>query len=171
MKRRQMLQLAAFISLPWAVNINAETAADTSGKLHDKPTDKQGDYWSTLTEAQWKEKLTKEQFAVLRKEATERAGTSPLNDEKRVGVYHCAGCDLPLFESDKKYESGTGWPSFFDVIPDAIGTKTDYKAFWPRVEYHCSRCKGHQGHVFKDGPQPTGLRYCNNGIALVFKPN
>ncbi len=128
------------------------------------------DKWQ-LSEAEWKERLTPQQFAVLRREATERAFTSDLNDEKREGVYACAGCGFDLFRSSEKYESGTGWPSFFDVIPNAIGTKTDYKILYPRTEYHCARCGGHQGHVFKDGPAPTGLRYCNNGVALVFKPS
>ena len=123
-----------------------------------------------LSEAEWRKRLTPEQFRVLRKEGTEYAFTSPLNNEKRKGVYHCAGCDLPLFNSETKYDSGTGWPSFYDVIPGHIGTKTDYVLFYPRTEYHCARCGGHHGHVFKDGPKPTGLRYCNNGVALTFKP-
>jgi peptide-methionine (R)-S-oxide reductase len=123
-----------------------------------------------LSEAEWRERLTPEQFHVLRQEGTERPHTSPLNAEKRTGSFHCAGCDLELFTSEAKFESGTGWPSFFDAIDGRIETKTDYKLVWPRTEYHCARCGGHQGHVFKDGPQPTGLRYCNNGVALVFKP-
>jgi len=123
-----------------------------------------------LSDAQWKDKLTSEQYRVLRKEGTERPFTSELNDEKREGVFSCAGCDLPLFESATKYDSGTGWPSFFDAIPNHIETKTDYKIIIPRTEYHCARCGGHHGHVFKDGPQPTGLRYCNNGVALKFQP-
>lgn len=123
-----------------------------------------------LTDAEWKERLTKEQYRVLRKEGTERAFTSPLNDEKRPGVYHCAGCDLALFDAKTKFDSGTGWPSFYDHLPNAFGTKTDYWIGYPRTEYHCARCGGHHGHVFKDGPEPTGLRYCNNGIALTFKP-
>lgn len=122
-----------------------------------------------LSEAEWKKRLTPEQFRVLRKEGTERAFASPLNDEKRKGVFHCAGCDLPLFLSGTKFDSGTGWPSFFDHIKGHIETKKDYNLFLPRTEYHCARCGGHQGHVFKDGPQPTGLRYCNNGVALKFK--
>lgn len=126
--------------------------------------------WANLTEAEWRERLTPEEFRVLRKEGTERAGTSPLNDEKRKGTFVCAGCALPLFSSETKYESGTGWPSFFDVLPGAIETKRDFKLIVPRTEYHCSRCGGHQGHIFKDGPQPTGLRYCNNGVALDFIP-
>ena len=124
-----------------------------------------------LSEAEWKARLTPEQFYVLRKEGTERAFTSPLNDEKRKGVFACAGCDLPLFSSETKYDSGTGWPSFYQPIDEAhIGTKKDYYLIYARTEYHCARCGGHHGHVFDDGPQPTGLRYCNNGVALKFIP-
>lgn len=121
-----------------------------------------------ISDAEWKKKLSQAQYKVLRKEGTERPFTSELNDEKRHGIYACAGCDLPLFSSETKFDSGTGWPSFFDAIPDHIGTSTDFKLIFPRTEYHCIRCGGHQGHVFKDGPQPTGLRYCNNGVALNF---
>lgn len=123
-----------------------------------------------LTNAQWKKKLTPMQYTVLRKAGTERPFSSALNDEKRAGIFSCAGCDLPLFESVTKFDSGTGWPSFYDAIHDHVGTSTDFKLIFPRKEYHCIRCGGHQGHVFKDGPQPTGLRYCNNGVALNFKP-
>lgn len=126
--------------------------------------------WRNLTEAEWQERLSPEAFYVLRKEGTERSFTSPLNNEKRAGTYICAGCELPLFTSDTKYDSGTGWPSFYDVIDGAVGTKTDYKIGYARTEYHCARCLGHQGHVFEDGPDPTGLRYCNNGVALKFIP-
>lgn len=124
----------------------------------------------TLTDAEWKKRLSPAQFHVLREEGTERAGSSPLNEEKRPGVFVCAGCDLPLFTSEMKYESGTGWPSFFTTIPGAFGTKKDYLLVWPRVEYHCARCGGHHGHVFDDGPQPTRQRWCNNGVALKFLP-
>lgn len=126
--------------------------------------------WANLTQDQWRERLTEEEFRVLRKEGTERAGTSPLNEEKRKGTFVCAGCALPLFNSETKFESGTGWPSFYDHLPGALETKRDFKLVIPRTEYHCSRCGGHQGHVFKDGPEPTGLRYCNNGVALDFVP-
>ena len=120
------------------------------------------------TEAEWKKVLTPEQFNVLRQEGTEHPFTSPLNNEKHKGTFVCAGCALPLFESSTKFDSGTGWPSFYDGIPGRVETKTDVKLIYPRTEYHCARCGGHQGHVFEDGPKPTGLRYCNNGVALKF---
>lgn len=121
--------------------------------------------------AEWKKLLTPEQYYILREEGTERAFTSPLDKEKRSGMYHCVACDLPLFPSKFKFDSGTGWPSFYDVLPGAVGTKTDFKLIYPRTEYHCARCGGHHGHVFNDGPKPTGLRYCNNGVALKFVPD
>ena len=117
---------------------------------------------------EWKKLLERRQYEVLFEDDTEYPRSSPLNKEKRAGTYVCAACYLPLFESAKKYESGTGWPSFWDHIPGRIATKTDFKLIYPRREYHCARCGGHQGHVFDDGPKPTGLRYCNNGVALEF---
>lgn len=133
-------------------------------------TDTPDTNWANLTKSDWKDRLTASEFDVLRKEGTERPWSSPLNDEKRMGTYVCAGCALPLFKTETKFDSGTGWPSFYDPIPGAVETKKDYKMIVPRTEYHCSRCGGHQGHVFKDGPNPTGLRYCNNGVALDFVP-
>ena len=124
----------------------------------------------TKTEEEWKKLLSPEAFSVLRKENTEKAGTSPLNAEKRKGIYACGGCDLPAYDSATKYESGTGWPSFYDHLPNAIATKTDYYHILPRTEVHCRRCGGHLGHRFNDGPQPTGLRYCMNGVAMKFVP-
>jgi peptide-methionine (R)-S-oxide reductase len=120
--------------------------------------------------AQWKELLTAAEFDVLREEGTERPFSSPLNSEKRPGVYVCAGCALPLFTSAMKFDSGTGWPSFFTEIPGHLATETDFKLLFPRTEYHCVRCGGHQGHVFDDGPPPTRQRWCNNGVALRFIP-
>ena len=123
-----------------------------------------------LADAEWKKRLTAAQYDVLRQDGTEYPGTSPLNGEKRKGVFQCVGCELPLFSSDTKFESGTGWPSFFASLPGALTTKTDYKMIMPRTEYRCARCDGHHGHVFDDGPKPTGKRYCNNGVVLKFVP-
>ena len=124
----------------------------------------------TKTEEEWREILTPQQFKVLRKHGTERPHSSPLNDEKRDGIFACAACDLPLYSSETKFESGTGWPSFYDHLPNAIGTRDDTSWFMTRTEVHCRRCGGHLGHVFEDGPPPTGLRYCMNGVAMVFHP-
>jgi peptide-methionine (R)-S-oxide reductase len=123
-----------------------------------------------MSEAEWKQRLTPEQYDVLRKAGTEPAGSSPLNAEKRAGIYRCAACDLALFSSATKFESGTGWPSFFAPLPDAVDIRRDFLLIIPRTECHCARCGGHQGHVFGDGPPPTGRRYCNNGVALRFVP-
>jgi len=123
-----------------------------------------------LSKDEWKKRLQGESYKVLREEGTERAGTSPLNQEKRPGVFVCAGCALPVFTSEMKYESGTGWPSFFTHIPGAFETKKDFYLIYPRTEYHCKRCGGHHGHLFDDGPQPTGQRWCNNGVSLRFIP-
>jgi peptide-methionine (R)-S-oxide reductase len=123
------------------------------------------------TKDQWRALLPPAAYGVLFEENTERAGTSPLNNEKRPGTFVCAACNLPLFTTSQKFDSGTGWPSFFDTMAGAIKTKTDFKLIWPRTEYHCARCGGHQGHVFDDGPKPTGKRFCNNGVALAFVPD
>jgi peptide-methionine (R)-S-oxide reductase len=123
-----------------------------------------------LSKDEWRKRLPPAAYNVMREEGTERAGSSPLDREKRQGVFVCAGCELPLFTSAMKFDSGTGWPSFFTTIPNAFESKTDYFLIYPRTEYHCKRCGGHHGHIFKDGPAPTGLRYCNNGVALKFVP-
>ena len=123
-----------------------------------------------MTDEDWKEKLRPEEYDVLRNEGTERPNSSVLNNEKRVGDYLCVGCDSKIFTSEMKFDSGTGWPSFYDYIQGSLEFKTDFKIVIPRKEYHCAQCQGHHGHVFKDGPEPTGLRYCNNGIVLKFIP-
>lgn len=157
MQRRNFLQILTILGLPMTRPAVAHAAT------------KGNDGGWNLSESEWKARLSAEAFAVLRQEATERPFSSPLAKEHRKGKYHCAGCDLPLFSSKSKYESGTGWPSFWDALPGAIETKLDFRLLLPRTEYHCKRCGGHQGHRFNDGPKPTGLRYCNNGVALRFK--
>ena len=122
------------------------------------------------TDEEWRQNLTPEQFQVLREHGTEHRGSSPLNHEKRDGTFACAGCGQPLFSAETKFESGTGWPSFFTAIPGVFEMKKDFYLIYPRTEYHCKRCGGHHGHVFDDGPQPTGQRWCNNGVALKFMP-
>ncbi|OIP77924.1 MAG: peptide-methionine (R)-S-oxide reductase [Oscillatoriales cyanobacterium CG2_30_44_21] len=136
----------------------------------DQPKNATKKYKIMKTEAEWKQVLTPEQFQVLRKHGTERPSSSPLDKEYSQGAYHCAGCDLPLFTSDTKFDSRTGWPSFFAPLEGAIGTTVDKSLFMQRVEVHCSRCGGHLGHVFNDGPKPTGQRYCMNGVSLKFIP-
>jgi peptide-methionine (R)-S-oxide reductase len=122
------------------------------------------------TDEDWRQTLSPEQYQVLRKHGTERPGSSPLNHEKREGMFKCAGCGQPLFASDTKFDSGTGWPSFYEPLDDAVATETDRSLFMNRTEVHCAKCGGHLGHVFPDGPRPTGLRYCMNGVALDFDP-
>jgi peptide-methionine (R)-S-oxide reductase len=139
------------------------SAPEAKGVYADSP-------WRKLTADDWRKRLPAAAFASLREEATERSYSSPLNKEHRRGTYACLGCGLPLFKSEWKFESGTGWPSFYTVIAGAVGEKRDFKIGIPRTEYHCAQCLGHHGHIFKDGPEPTGLRYCNNGVSLRFIP-
>ncbi len=151
--------------------VTAALGATVAGRLlMSANAEPQGTFEITKTAEEWRKILTPKQFHVLREHGTERAGTSPLDKEYREGTYHCAGCDLPLFSSKTKYDSKTGWPSFWEPLPNAIGTSEDRSWFMVRTEVHCRRCGGHLGHVFEDGPQPTGLRYCMNGIAMKFVP-
>ncbi|MDM8166610.1 peptide-methionine (R)-S-oxide reductase MsrB [Roseovarius sp.] len=129
-----------------------------------------GNFEVTRTEAEWRNMLTDLQYKVMREEGTEPAGSSPLDKQYSAGTYHCRGCDLPLYPSDTKYDSGTGWPSFYRPLENAVETKRDFKLIYPRTEVHCRRCGSHLGHIFNDGPEPTGKRHCLNGVSLVFKP-
>ena len=162
MLRRNVLSLAVgglatgVIAMSWFKSAGAEPSAEK--------------FEVTLTEAQWRERLSPEQFKVLRQHGTERAGSSPLDNEKRAGQFLCAGCELPVYDAKTKFDSGTGWPSFYQPLDGAIGTSEDRSLFSVRTEIHCRRCGGHLGHVFDDGPRPTGKRYCMNGAALVFRP-
>lgn len=162
-RRTLLLSGAASVVLAACSRGGAVAAVGTDGEDNFAESE-----FRSFTDEQWEARLDPLSFAVLREARTERPWTSVLNDEKRAGKFHCAGCDLPLFESNAKFESGTGWPSFFDAIKENIGTSVDYKIGYARTEYHCGRCLGHQGHLFEDGPAPTGLRYCNNGVALSF---
>ena len=163
MTRRQWLGLLSLLGLGSTATVAARAAAPADPKAAAAKITP-----LLLSDAQWRQRLTPAQYHVLREEGTERAFSSPLDREKRKGVFHCAGCELPLFTSEMKFDSGTGWPSFHSTLPGAVATTTDYKLIFPRTEYHCARCGGHQGHVFNDGPAPSGKRYCNNGIALNF---
>jgi peptide-methionine (R)-S-oxide reductase len=160
MKNRRNLLKSLFLTGA-AVTIAPTLAAASTG----------GKFEVTKTDAEWKRILTPQQYYVLREHGTEYAGSSPLDREKRRGTFHCAGCDLPLFSSETKYDSRTGWPSFWQPLANAIGTSIDRSLFSVRTEVHCRRCGGHLGHVFEDGPRPTGLRYCMNGVAMTFKPS
>jgi peptide-methionine (R)-S-oxide reductase len=160
MNRRQIFTYLGSLSASIVISSNARATQTMPTKPQKLNKSKQ----------EWEKLLPAAAYTVLFEHGTERAGTSPLNGEKRPGTYVCAACNLPLFTHSQKFDSGTGWPSFFDTLPGGLGTSRDFKLILPRTEYHCVRCEGHQGHVFNDGPKPTGLRYCNNGIALRFVP-
>jgi peptide-methionine (R)-S-oxide reductase len=161
-RRRLMISAASVAALGGA---GAMRWFGQSAKAED-----QEQFEISYTDEEWRRRLTPEQYRVLRGHGTERAGTSPLDREKRAGIFHCAGCDLPLYSSEAKFDSGTGWPSFYEPLENAVGTSEDNTLFMTRTEVHCRRCGGHLGHVFEDGPPPTGLRYCMNGVALTFVP-
>lgn len=184
MRRRDLLWLLAATPLAWVAG--APLARQQANATNGKGLEAIRQGWKALlpadadiatdtdplelSEDAWRARLGEKAFEVLREEDTEPSGSSPLNGEKRPGVYVCAGCALPLFSSEMKFDSGTGWPSFFTHIQGHLATKRDFKLFVPRTEYHCIKCGGHQGHVFDDGPPPTGERWCNNGVALRFVP-
>lgn len=160
LSRRDALTFGGLaLALPIAIRLDGPAVAKTALKFE-----------VTLTPAQWKARLSDDAYAVLREEGTERPGSSPLNAEHRRGIFSCAGCKLPLFSSTTKFDSGTGWPSFYAPLKNAVGTSTDRTLMMERVEVHCRRCGGHLGHVFDDGPPPTGKRYCMNGVAMTFAP-
>jgi peptide-methionine (R)-S-oxide reductase len=159
--RRILLKTGAAVSILAVTNRVVEAQTMTTTATID---------YRNLSDMDWRQRLTANQYMILRQHGTERAGSSPLNKEKRKGTFACAGCDLPLFSSDTKFESGTGWPSFYQPLPNAVETKSDRSYFMTRTEVHCARCRGHLGHVFDDGPPPTGLRYCMNGVAMKFVP-
>jgi len=163
-----MIDRRALLAAGVALGVLA--AMSKSGEAETMTTTDQTIDFSKLSDADWRKRLNAAQYDVLRKHGTERAGTSPLNKEKRKGTFACAGCELPLFSSDTKFESGTGWPSFYQPLANAVETKSDRTFFMTRTEVHCRRCIGHLGHVFDDGPKPTGLRYCMNGVAMKFVP-
>jgi peptide-methionine (R)-S-oxide reductase len=184
MNRRSLLQTAAAVLLAGAASVRA--ASEKTGAKAPKSVEALQRNWKALlarnakvatdmspvvkTDEQWRQTLDADAYAVLRHEGTERPFSSHLNGEHRPGVFVCAGCALPLFTSEMKFDSGTGWPSYFTTIPGVFATSNDTKLILPRTEYHCAKCGGHHGHVFDDGPAPTGLRYCNNGVALRFIP-
>ncbi len=159
--RRQMLLYGASAAAVLVAARFLGTSADATGGAP---------FEVTHTDAEWRKLLSPEQYSVLRQQGTERPYTSPLNHEKRAGTFACAGCDLPLFSSTTKFDSHTGWPSFWQPLENAVATSRDTSFFMVRTEVHCRRCGGHLGHVFEDGPKPTGLRYCMNGVAMTFKP-
>lgn len=159
---RKGLGLALFAGTAYgltSITVNQESIA----------ADNEQNFEITHTDDEWRKLLTPQQYTILRDHGTEPPGASELLEEKRQGIYHCAGCDLPVYDSKTKYESGTGWPSFYEALPDAVGTRKDRSFFMVRTEVHCQRCGGHFGHIFDDGPEPTGMRHCINGLALTFK--